>query len=171
MNNLTMKAFTLGLITIASATAFAQTIDASQAASIALESYPNDTIIEIDFERENNRPMWDVDMSSGISVYIDATSGNILEVERDSQDDWDDRDDQDDWDDDMTMTGTTTGTTAISAEQAYQIALERYPNTQAFDIDLERERGTLLWDVELSNGLAVYVDANSGSIVDIEQDN
>jgi uncharacterized membrane protein YkoI len=168
-----MKIFAISLITLASAFVFAQTIDASQAATIALERYPNDTVIEVDFDRENGRPVWDVDLSSGLSVYIDATSGNIFEVERAdierTGDDWDDVEDWDDdvadWDDDMPVAGTT----AISADQARQIAVGRYPNTQAFDIDLEHERGRLLWDVELTNGLAVYIDANNGNIVDIER--
>jgi len=162
-----MKTFFVSLIALTSLSAFAQTISASQAADIALERYPNDAVIEVDFDRENGRPVWDVDLRSGLSVYVDANSGNIFEVERDGRDwddvaDWDD-DWGDDWDDDMPVAST-----AISAEQARQIALGRYPNTQAFDIDLERERGRLLWDVELTNGLAVYVDANSGNIVDIE---
>lgn len=160
-----MKTFFVSLIALTSLSAFAQTISASQAADIALERYPNNTIVEVDLYRENSRPVWDVDLSSGLSVYVDATSGNIIEVERDweevadGNDDWDDN-----WNDDMPVSGT-----AISAEQARQIALGRYPNAQAFDVDLERERGRLLWDVALTNGLAVYVDANSGNIVDIER--
>jgi uncharacterized membrane protein YkoI len=167
-----MKTLFVSLIALSSLTAFAQTISASQAADIALERYPNDAVIEVDFDRENGRPVWDVDLRSGLSVYVDATSGNIFEVERDGRDwdaiaDWDDdRNDWDDWDDDWDDMPVVD--TAISAEQAQQIALGRYPNTQAFDIDLERERGRLLWDVELTNGLAVYVDATSGNIIEIE---
>lgn len=162
-----MKTFFVSLIALSSLAAFAQTISASRAADIALERYPNDSIIEVDLYRENGRLVWDVDLRSGLSVYVDATSGNIFEVERRRRDwddvaDWDDAWD-DDWNDDKPVAGTT-----ISAEQARQIALGRYPNTQAFDIDLERERGRQLWDVELSNGMAVYVDANSGAIVEIE---
>lgn len=60
------------------------------------------------------------------------------------------------------------GSSNISAGQARQIALGRYPGTRVVDVDFERDYGRPLWDVDLSNGRSVYVDARSGAIVEVE---
>lgn len=85
-------------------------ISSSQAAAIALQVYPNATVTDIELSMLGGRMVWDVRLSNGVRIFVDATTGIRLRIEvpgrrddRRSDDDDDDDDDDDwrsDWDDD-----------------------------------------------------------------------
>jgi uncharacterized membrane protein YkoI len=65
------------------------------------------------------------------------------------------------------------GAGLLGLNQALNIALTQYPGALLVSAELEprersRDRGPLTWDLKLNNGMAVYVDARSGQIVETE---
>ena len=60
----------------------------------------------------------------------------------------------------------------ISAQEAINIVLEIYPNTSIIAIELDDKfGGTLVWEIHTSHGLELNIDAQSGVILTIENDN
>ena len=91
-------------------------ITRSQAAAIALEVYPNAIVTDIYRETLGDRMVWEVELSNGVEIYVDAMTGARLRIDVPGRRDdssssdgvgsptspgtsWDD-DDDDDWDDD-----------------------------------------------------------------------
>lgn len=132
-------------------------ISAVEAQRIALALYPDANAIDTDLEVEDGRRVWDVELDNGVSVYVDVMTGEVVEVE---------------YDDDVGGNpGDDPGNSdLISADQAADIALSRFPNATVIDVDLGEEDGRQVWYVDLSNGYEVYIDAITGDILDIERD-
>jgi uncharacterized membrane protein YkoI len=155
------------------------TID--QAIATALGLYPGATVIEAELAYWNRTVLaWDVKLNNGLAVYVDATTGQVLEIEP--------------------IRGfptpiapaptvpagtvmppaptatfippTATTTTTITVEQATEIALALYPGNVVVQVDYTRWGGRdstiMAWDVKLGNGLAVYVNATSGQVLEVE---
>ena len=151
------------------APAFAQSIDLNRAITIATNQFPDTSLVEAELERERGRLVWDIKLSNGMAVYVDANSGNIVEIDS-WDDDWDEDDDWYEYSRRNNNRGQNAGSSnaAISLEQAISIAQNQFPNARVVEVDRDNTRSRLLWDVKLSNGRAVYVDANNGNIVEIE---
>ncbi|MCU0513041.1 MAG: PepSY domain-containing protein [Anaerolineae bacterium] len=146
--------------------------------------------------RQSGPQAWDVKLNNGLAVYVDAASGAILELEPWSQArevrggrGRDERGGPPPW---AGFPGgrraweaqqgrapaqgvpaqSSPATTAITLEQATAIALAQYPGAQVVLAELTRrgprQSGPQAWDVKLNNGLAVYVDAASGAILELE---
>lgn len=74
-------------------------------------------------------------------------------------------------DDDINLANTKT---AITQEQATQIALDSVKGSTLNTIKLEDENGTIVFGVEIKSGATsfdVKVDANTGAILKSDQDN
>jgi uncharacterized membrane protein YkoI len=56
-------------------------ISSAEASNIALARFPDLQVIDTWLGSENGRPVWYVDMSNGSELYIDAITGEILEVD------------------------------------------------------------------------------------------
>ena len=84
-------------------------IGEDEAAAIAGEAYPEATVEGIESEDEDGRVLYEVELSNGVEVEIDAATGEIVETEED--DDAEDADeDEDDEDDEDEETGAFTDT-------------------------------------------------------------
>jgi len=60
------------------------------------------------------------------------------------------------------------GGSPVNLQQAVTIALSLYPEAEVIEVERTRERGRVLFDVKLDNGLAVYVDSQSGEVIEVE---
>ena len=58
-------------------------ITADEAKRIAEEANPGATALELDFDREGGRDMWEVELSNNVEVEVDANTGSILAPEQD----------------------------------------------------------------------------------------
>jgi len=56
-------------------------ISASDARTIALEAYPDATVLEIEFDREGGVDLFEAELDDGIDVKIDAATGAIIGTE------------------------------------------------------------------------------------------
>lgn len=56
-------------------------ISADDARNIALEAFPDATVLEIEFDREGGVDLFEAELADGTDVKIDANSGEILGVE------------------------------------------------------------------------------------------
>lgn len=131
-----------------------------QALNIALGQYPGTALIKAELEpREGTRgtgPLtWDMKMSNGMAVYVDATSGAVVEVEP--------------WGGRRGPSGTPIGVPSVSLEQALSIAQGIFPGRSFIEIELEqggrREGYAIVWKVEFGRGAKVVIDANSGAVL------
>jgi uncharacterized membrane protein YkoI len=135
-------------------------IDFEQALSIALSQYPNTALIKAELEPAERTGgmgdlMWDMKMSNGMAVYVDATSGTVVELEP--------------WGGRRGPNGTPVGTPAIDLSQALSIAQGYFPQGTFTEIKLEqsgrREGYVIVWKVEFGRGAEVIIDANSGDVL------
>lgn len=60
-------------------------ISPDDAIAIVLGIYPNTRIVQIEFDDEDDRPIWKIDTSHGMEIRIDANSGVILVIQRDDR--------------------------------------------------------------------------------------
>jgi uncharacterized membrane protein YkoI len=67
-------------------------------------------------------------------------------------------------------TSTLLSNPAITPDEAKAAALEAYPGTNAVEVELERGNSTLIYEVGLDNGLEVAVDANTGAVLGLDQE-
>jgi uncharacterized membrane protein YkoI len=58
-------------------------ITADEAKKIAEDANPGATALEVDFDREGGRDMWEVELSNTVEVEVDANSGAILATKQD----------------------------------------------------------------------------------------
>jgi uncharacterized membrane protein YkoI len=61
-------------------------ITAGQAEDAALAAYPDATVLEVELENENGCLVYEVELSNGLEVVIDAGNGEILYIEMDDDD-------------------------------------------------------------------------------------
>ncbi len=142
-------------------------IDLTRAQEIARAQYPDATIVKVERTFENGRWLWDVKFDNGMAVYVDAQSGVIVEMEawRSGRAAGVPRG----WVAPVTSpTAVDVGTDGVSLQEALSIAQSYYPDAAPFEADLERERGHDVWDIKLDNGIAVYIDARNGAVLEFE---
>jgi uncharacterized membrane protein YkoI len=53
-------------------------ITADEAKKIAEEANPGATALEVDFDHEGGKDMWEIELSNNVEVEVDANSGSIL---------------------------------------------------------------------------------------------
>ena len=58
-----------------------------EAANIALEANPDTEVVEVESEQEDGRLLYEVQLSNGVEVEIDATTGEIVETEQGDDED------------------------------------------------------------------------------------
>ena len=63
------------------AQSFAPDIPIEEAIQIARSAVPNAVIKEVELEREDGRLVWEVKFTNDIKVKIDATTGNIVDID------------------------------------------------------------------------------------------
>lgn len=121
-------------------------INILEAETIALESYPNAIVIRIERVIDPNDSItWRVTLNNGVVMNIDGTTGTIIED-----------------------TPVEIGADGVDLNEARQIALRYYPNAQVIEIELVTENGIQAWDVMLDNGMAVYIHAETGAVIEFE---
>ncbi|MCF2972111.1 PepSY domain-containing protein [Synechococcus sp. Nb3U1] len=59
----------------------APTIRIEEAVQIARSAVPNAVIKEVELDREGGRLVWEVEFTNDIEVKIDATTGEILDID------------------------------------------------------------------------------------------
>lgn len=130
--------------------------DINQAIAIAKDRYEDASVIEIEYEDEDGRTFWEIELSNGAEVEIDIVSGSVVKLEPEDSAD---------------RRHIAPNSFSVSIEQAIAIATDQYPNSSVSEVELERtSRGTLVWEVELSNDVEIEIDASSGNIIEIDQD-
>jgi uncharacterized membrane protein YkoI len=70
----------------------------------------------------------------------------------------------------LSQASTLFSNPVITADEAKAAVLEAYPGTNAVEAELEREHGNLVYEVELDNGLEVLVDADTGAVLGLDQE-
>ena len=132
----------------------------TRALEIALSQYPGTSLIKAELEpREGTRgrgPLtWDMKMSNGMAVYVDANTGAVVELEP--------------WGGRRGPSGSPVGTPAVSFEQALSIAQAQFPNLAYRKVELKqggrREGYAVVWQVEFGRGARVVIDANTGDVL------
>lgn len=133
-----------------------------QALSIALGQYPGTSLIKAELEplegtRGTGPLTWDMKMSNGMAVYVDAASGQVVQLEP--------------WGGRRGPSGTPVSTPAISLSQALSIAQGVFPGRDFIEIELEvggrREGYVTVWKVDFGRRAEVVIDANNGTVLRI----
>jgi uncharacterized membrane protein YkoI len=143
-------------------------IDISEAEVIALSLYPEATVILSEREVEDGVPAWDVKLDNGMAVYVNAATGAVIESEP-WQYGWGARIPS------AVMVEPVTnpdaidiGDDGVDVQEAQSIALSYYPDATVVEVDRDIEGGINLWDVMLDNGMAVYLNAVTGALIEFE---
>jgi hypothetical protein len=63
-----------------------------QAIEIALAEYPGTEVLATESEEEGGLLIWEVELSNGVEVEVDAATGEIVETEQDTPGEADDND-------------------------------------------------------------------------------
>jgi hypothetical protein len=79
---------------------FEPEIDLVQAQETALEGQGDAVVVEVDLEGDSGILEYEVELDNGVEVELDATTGEVLRTEQDSDGNDDDGDDGDNDDDD-----------------------------------------------------------------------
>jgi uncharacterized membrane protein YkoI len=154
----------LGLLGL-SAPAAQDTVSIGRAEAIILEAFPNATVIAIQRIPQGESFVWEARLEDDTLIYIDWRSGAITEVVEAPE---------------AAAPAPTVsapdvrpslpgpvpvrGLPAISFDRALEIALSEFPDAELVAAGLERGQ----WDISLSNGIAVYISARTGRIVQLE---
>lgn len=152
----------LGLLGL-SAPAAQDTVSIGRAEAIILEAFPNATVIAIQRMEQDGALVWEARLEDETVIYIDLRSGQMIEIVKPPAADTavippsDVR---------PSLPGPVPvrGLPAISFDRALEIALAEFPDAELVAAGLERGQ----WDISLSNGIAVYVNARTGRIVQLE---
>lgn len=57
-------------------------ISADQAQAIAEAAHPGASTLNVEFDRELGKEIWEVELDNGLDVQVDATSGDIINTEK-----------------------------------------------------------------------------------------
>ncbi|HIW61405.1 MAG TPA: PepSY domain-containing protein [Candidatus Stackebrandtia excrementipullorum] len=141
-------------------------ISPSAAAEVASATVPDGVVTSIELEgRKSDKPVWNVDLvSPGYEheIDVDATTGEILEHERDDEDD--------DWREDSDRAKA-----AISIADAEAATLGEVPDGLILEMELDGSTHTPIWEVEVfspSNGTwkDLKINGTNGSIISVNND-
>lgn len=121
-------------------------------------------IDDIELETDDGYTYYEVEINNSdadYDIYIDAHTGNVLEVEVDSHDDFDEENDK-----------TKEKSTFISLEEAKQIAVSVFGG-KVVELELDEDDGHYEYEVEVQtkHGEAeIVIDAVTGEILEKELD-
>jgi uncharacterized membrane protein YkoI len=131
-----------------------------QALSIAQAQYPGTFLVEAQLEpldhTHGTGPLaWDIKLSNGISIDLDAMTGQVLGLET--------------WGGRRGPSRTPIGMPAISLEQALDIAQGYFPSIPFHRIVLKQggyhEGYALVWEVDFGRRAKVVIEAIGGSVL------
>lgn len=152
----------LGLLGLSASTA-QDTVSIGRAEAIILERFPEATVIAIQRIERNGALVWEARLEDETLIYIDLRSGQMVEIVEPPAAD-------------TTVISPpevrpslpgavpVRGLPAISFDRALDIALAQFPEAELVAAGLERG----VWDIKLSNGIAVYINARTGRIIELE---
>jgi len=143
-------------------------IDLAQAVDIARDAVPEGVALETEVDREDGFTAYEVDLvtpngRTKWEVKIDPTTGEIYEIESESQD-------RDDRQEDAVKVEMLEDA-RLDFSDAQAIAIERYPLGEIREIELEIEHGRLYYEVKYweeedsRDDLELLVDAITGHVV------
>lgn len=125
------------------------------AVEVALAHTPG-AVVEVDHERNQWEVVILTEDGSGVELSIDIASGEVVREESES------------------LSSEQTSAPTITASEAIEIALAEVPG-ELWDLDLDTENGIVVWEAEVTDEAGVnweiYIDAETGAIVKVEQDN
>lgn len=141
-------------------------ITIGRAEAAILQVYPEVTVIAMQRVEQDGAFVWEARLEDGTLIYVDARTADIIEVVPVSTE---------------PVIGPrptivppaqptalspapVRGLPAISFQRAVEIAKAQYPDAELVAAGLESGR----WDIQLSNGMAVYINARTGAIVQLE---
>ena len=137
-------------------------IDLVIAQEIALESYPDASVTAVALDRAGDTLLYSVTLDSGVEVQVDATTGaivadHVLETAQEAPRY-------------VLSSGSRLQSRAtISIDAAVEAAQAAVPDAGPVrEVELEIEDGRLVYQVDLGR-YEVYVDANTGAIVEIDR--
>ncbi|WNS41424.1 PepSY domain-containing protein [Paenibacillus sp. MMS20-IR301] len=144
-------------------------IGAGKAEAYALKAAPG-RVVSIDLEKKLSGTYYEVEIRSGnkeIDVRVEAYSGKILSVRKETDDD----DDDDHY---SSSTAASQNGTLISAAKAAEAAAASVKGTVT-EVDLDRDDGSVIYEVKIRNGKVsteVGVDAYTAKILytDVDSD-
>lgn len=125
----------------------------ADAVAIATEAHQDSIIQELLLNYEKGILVYRVDFIDRLRILIDAESGQILEINPRGEDD------------DERIQLEQGVASEFNMLEAIHLAAELYPDSLFEEAELEEEDGQLVYEIELDNGLAVYVDANTGAFL------
>ncbi|MCA9877281.1 MAG: PepSY domain-containing protein [Thermomicrobiales bacterium] len=137
-------------------------IDLIIAQEIALEPYPDASVIAIALDGGSDALLYSVTLDSGVEVQVDATTGaivadHVLETAQEAPRYV------------LSSGNRLQSRAAISVDEAVAAAQAAIPDAGPVrEIELEIEDGRLLYQVDFGR-YEVYVDAQSGAIVEIDR--
>ncbi|MBY0014661.1 PepSY domain-containing protein [Paenibacillus typhae] len=141
-------------------------IGVAKAEEIALKAAPGQ-VESIDLEKKLSGTYYDIDIqqkNQEIDVRVDAYSGKVLSVRKETDND----------DDDDHYNSTASGAVLITAAKAAEAATAKVAG-KVTDVDLDRDDGTAVYEVEIRNGRTsteVGIDAYTGKVLytDVDSD-
>lgn len=147
-----------------------------------IEAVNGASIVVAGFTFDVSRAELNTPLVVGAMVRVEATLVNgVLQtrevypfVPGSNDDDMDDNGRDDDDDDngrDESSSVPSGANPGFSMDSAIAAVLSIYPNTTIVEIELRTlGDGTLIWDIDTSHGLDLWIDANTGTILRIDND-
>ncbi|HLS36051.1 MAG TPA: PepSY domain-containing protein [Bacillota bacterium] len=143
------------------ATAAESLLSMEKAQEIAL-SEQDGHIDSIELESDEGYVYYEVEIENGdteYDIYIEASTGEVLKVDRDDHDD-----------DDYEVSGALEN--SISAEKAMQIAVEKVGG-KVIEMELDEDDNRYEYEIEIKTNdgeVEMTIDAVTGKILEIEKD-
>ncbi|MEZ4592775.1 MAG: PepSY domain-containing protein [Chloroflexota bacterium] len=139
--------------------ALADGLTVEAAVAVARETQPQQTVTEINLNQEAGVLIYEIALSDRTKLSIDARSGQVLEIDAAGQDNR------------PRMPLAQGVAPGVSMSAAIATALARFPGAALVEAELEEEEdGLLVYDILLDNETAVYINATTGEIVEVEQE-
>lgn len=144
----------------------APTVPLERAQEIARDGHGDAVVRQVGLETEQGRLVYEVTLSDGAEVVVDAMSEAVVATEHDA-------------DDARRQPGTSGSAPSAGAPflrpvvglaQAQQIALAATVGAAVKELELESADGALFYELDLSGDVDVTIDAATGAIREIEQD-
>lgn len=126
---------------------------------IARDGRGEAAVLEVRLDRERGRLVYEVTLSDGTEVAVDATNEDVIAVEQDN----------DHGATGAGAAGTPTLQPAIGLEQAQQTALAQGGGAVE-ELELKVSGGTLRYEIELADDTDVTIDATTGGIQATERE-
>lgn len=130
--------------------------DILAAIGLATQRYPDTVFMEAELQEEDGILVYTIELNNELVVYIDAETGHYLFTELDGER----------WQSDLPNPNMA----QIAPNAALSTALELFPAANVEEWELTVEGGRLVYDFELDNNTAVYVDAITGVVMQVERE-